>query len=79
MATLVSIDTETGGLKRYECGGERIRLTHIASPVDGPKVLSKHLIEEFRRSPPTEFAVEPTPPRGPTGGAARPALFAVNG
>ncbi len=60
--TLVCITTKTGGLRRFESGGERPRLTHIATPEEGPNVLTKALVESFRANPPSDFAVN-TPPK----------------
>lgn len=59
MTTLVSINCKNGALRRYECGGAHPRRTHVATPEDGPLVLTAAMIEKFRVDPPEAFAEEP--------------------
>lgn len=61
MASLVCIDTETGSLSRYECGGSTVRKTHFAIPNAGSSSLTVALIESFRSNPPDEFNLDPPP------------------
>jgi len=57
MTTLVSIENESGWLRRYECGGESIRLTH--SCATGFRAnMRPELVENFRIHPPADFAVQ---------------------
>ena len=72
MTALVTIDTKTGELTRYECGGANFRKSHYAIPNNGPAALTPPMIEQFRHSPPSEFSVEPPPqPPLPPAQAAR--------
>lgn len=64
MSSLVSVDCKSGQLHRYEAGGSEKRLTHKATPIEGPDALSPQLVENFRLYPPAEFRVEP--PQGPS-------------
>lgn len=61
MPSLVLIDCESGALRRFESGGSRVRLTHVATPNEGTATLTAALIEGFRKNPPKEFAIEPPP------------------
>lgn len=67
MPALVSVDTDAKELRRYECGGEIARPTHICVS-DEPATAKE--IEWFRRWPDSRFAVEPGPrPTNPPAGA----------
>ena len=61
MGSLVLIDCDTGALRRFEVGGTRHRLTHKATPINGPTDLTPKMIEQFRVNPGPDFAVEPPP------------------
>lgn len=70
MTALVSIEPATRAIRRWECGGDRPRLTHEAEwPAEMP--VTPGQVEMFRLSPPVEFRVDQAPkppPPSPFGG-----------
>lgn len=58
---LVRADCTTGTLARYECGGERARLTHRYCYGDPVGEFSWWLIQDFRSNPPDEYKIDPDP------------------
>lgn len=76
MATIVSVNAHHGALRRYEIGGSKARLTHVAS-IDEPCTFTATVVEDFRLMPDKRFAVEPPPrPTNPPAAAGRMALAA---
>lgn len=53
---LVTVTPATGTLQRYECGGERPRLTHSAT-TDQKETFSARVVRNFRARPQERFAV----------------------
>lgn len=67
MTVLASVDTHMGILRRYESGGEFVRLTHIYRH-GRPATFMADFVEYFRETPDPEWAVSsPTndPPPSP--------------
>ena len=77
MSTLVTVDAHEGTLRRYECGGSAVRLTHACTN-DGAATFTPKVVENFRLNPPDWCRVEPDPrPTGPSCGAGTPTVIAA--
>lgn len=69
MATLVSVETKTGTLTRYEVGGSAVRITHRCS-MNRAASIPPEVVASFRTNPPDDFSLEPPPrPTSPPAGA----------
>lgn len=68
MAAIVVVDAHEGSLTRYETGGETARKTHACTQ-GYACTFTPAIVESFRRFPPDEFSIDPSPqPTGPRGG-----------
>jgi hypothetical protein len=71
MATLVSVESYSGTLTRYEVGGQCARATHRCSAYS-PVSFTPKVVEDFRLRPDPRFAIDPGPrPTNPPASAGR--------
>jgi hypothetical protein len=71
--TLVSVESYSGTLRRYEVGGQTARLTHMFS-YGRPLTFSALVVENFRIRPDARDSVDPGPrPTNPPANAGRAA------
>lgn len=60
--TFVVVDAQRGHLTRFQTGGSKPHITHLAeAPGGGPVTFTPDVIEAFRVAPPSELAVEAQP------------------
>lgn len=64
--TFVVVDAQAGLLTRFQTGGSKPRITHLAeAPGGGPVTFTADIVEVFRLAPPSELAAEAQPTSSP--------------